>query len=139
MLLYTDDEGRYIGHLDQVYPAPAGVLDRVRADQDGNVWDIPPFGPEFWYFPDGVPTIRPKLNYAITERHDGADKVTVISGIPAGVQVTVHGPEGDQSVEADGDDLELVLRIEGSYGVSFDPFPFQPVSIALDVAEKAGG
>jgi hypothetical protein len=136
MILYTDDEGRYLGHLDQAYPAPADVLEKVRAEREGHAWDIPPFGPEFWYFPEGVPTIRPKLDYTVTERQDGDDKVTVISGIPAGVLVTVTGPEGEQAVEADGEDLELVLRVAGTYSVSFDPFPSQPVSLVIDVTEK---
>jgi hypothetical protein len=136
MLLFTDDAGRYIGHTDAEYPAPAGMLERVRKNQaEGQVWDIPPFGPEFWYFPEGVPTVRPGLEYAVTEQQDGDDKVTVISGIPAGLTVTVQGPEGEQTVEADGEDLELVLRMAGTYAVSFDPFPYQPVTIAIEVTE----
>jgi hypothetical protein len=137
MLLYTDKDGRYIGHLDQGYPALPEVLERVSADQDGNVYDIPPFAPEFWHFPNGVPTIRPRLDYAVTEKQDGGDKVTVISGIPAGVQVHVTGPEGGQSVEADGEDLELVLRLAGDYSVTFDPFPHQPVAVHIAVTEGA--
>ncbi|KFG68712.1 hypothetical protein [Microvirga sp. BSC39] len=136
MILYTDDQGRYLGHLDQAYPAPADVLEKVRSEQEGLAWDVPPFGPEFWFFPDGVPTIRPSLDYSVTETTEGGDKVTVISGIPAGVVVTVSGPEGGQTVEADGEDLELVLRVTGTYAVSFDPFPHQPVSLVIDVTEK---
>lgn len=136
MILHADDKGRYIGHLDQAYPADPEVLDRVRAAQGGQAYDIPPWTEAFWYFPAGVPTIRPRLDYTVTERQDGDDKVTVISGIPAGVMVDVTGPEGGQSIEADGEDLELVLRVAGDYTVTFDPFPHQPVSILIQVAEQ---
>lgn len=137
MLLFTDNAGRYVGHTDAEYPAPIEMLERVRENQgEGQVWDVPPFGPEFWYFPDGVPTIRPKLDYAVTERQDGGDKVTVIAGIPSGVNVQVLGPEGGQAVEADGEDLELVLRTAGNYTVTFDPFPHQPVTLTVSVTAK---
>jgi hypothetical protein len=136
MLLYTDKDGRYIGHLDQGYPALPEVLEKVSADLGGNVYDIPPLVPEFWYFPEGVPTIRPILDYTVTETQEGGDRVTVISGIPAGVTVTIAGPEGNQSWEADGDELELVLRTAGDYSVSFDPFPDQPVAVHISVTEK---
>jgi hypothetical protein len=139
MLLFTDDDGRYVGHTDAEYPAPADMLERVRKNQaEGHVWDVPPFGPEFWYVPPetGVPIIRPRLDCTVSETTGGDDKVTVISGIPAGAVVTVTGPEGEQRVEADGEDLELVLRIAGTYAVSFDPFPHQPVSIVIEVTEK---
>ncbi|NBJ13354.1 hypothetical protein [Microvirga arsenatis] len=138
MILYTDEQGRYLGHLDQVYPAPPGVLEKVRAEQEGKAWDIPPWNESFWYFPDGVPTIRPKLDYTVTETREGEDTVAVISGIPAGVTVNVHGPEGGQSVEADGENLELVLRIAGQYAVTFDPFPYQPVSILIEAKRREG-
>jgi len=134
MILYTDNEGRYLGHLDHRYPADPETLERIRKDQDGHAWDIPPFGPEFWYFPEGVPTVRPLLDYTVSEKQEGSDKVTVIGGIPAGVKVDVTGPEGGQTVEADGEELELVLRMAGIYTVSFDPFPYQPVTIHLEVA-----
>lgn len=136
MILYTDKDGRYIGHLDQAYPALPEVLERVRADQEGEVYDIPPLVPEFWYFPKGVPTIRPTLDYAVTETQDGDDKVTVISGIPAGVLVQIAAPEGVQEWTADGEDLELVLRNPGDYSVAFDPFPAQPVAIHISVTAK---
>jgi hypothetical protein len=136
MITHTDDQGRYSGHLDQGYPALPEVMERVKQDQGGLGFDIPPLSPEFWYFPDGVPTIRPALDYTVTEKQDGGDKVTVISGIPAGVVVNVAGPEAAQSIEADGDDLELVLRTAGDYSVSFDPFPAQPVVVHISVTAK---
>jgi len=135
MILYTDKDGKYLGHLDYRYPADEETLERIRKEQDGPVLDVPPFAPEFWYFPEGVPTVRPMLAYAVTEKEDGDDKVTVISGIPAGTTVNVHGPEGIQTVEADGEDLELVLRLAGDYAVSFEAFPHQAVSIHLQVTE----
>jgi hypothetical protein len=135
MILYTDNDDRYLGHLDQAYPADPAVLEKVRQEQAGGVYDIPPLTPECWYFPDGVPTIRPALDYTISEKKDGADTVTVITGIPAGVVVDVTGPQGMQSVEADGDDLELVLRSVGEYAITFDPFPCRPVAIRLEVAK----
>jgi len=139
MLLFTDDDGRYIAHTDAEYPAPTETLERVRKNQpEGHVWDIPPFGPEFWYFPEGVPTIRPRLDYTVTETREGEDTVAVIAGIPVGVTVNVHGPEGGQSVEADGEDLELVLRLAGEYVVTFDPFPYQPVSILIEAKRREG-
>jgi hypothetical protein len=115
MIVQYDAEGRYIAHLEDGYPARADVLEKVKSDTNLGAADIPPFGSQFWYFPEGVPTIRPRLDYTVTEATDGGDKVTVISGIPAGVVVTVSGPEGAQTVEADGADLELVLRTAGSY------------------------
>jgi hypothetical protein len=136
MLLYTDKDGRYIGHLDQGYPALPEVIEKVSADQGGNVYDIPPFGPEGWYFPNGVPTIRPRLDYTVEEKEEAGDRVTIISGIPAGVIVNVAGPEAVQSIEADGDDLELVLRTVGDYSVTFDPFPAQPVAVHISVKAR---
>jgi hypothetical protein len=137
MLLFTDDDGRYIGHTDAEYPAPPEMLERVRKNQgEGQVWDVPPFGPEFWYFPNGVPTIRPRLDYTVSEKHEDGDRVSVISGIPSGAMVTVSGPEGIQTWEADGEDLELVLRTVGDYTVTFDPFPAQPVTIHIAVTAK---
>ncbi len=137
MLLFTDDNGRYVGHTDAEYPAPAEMLERVRANQpEGQVFDIPPFDTRFWFFPDGVPTIRPRLDYTVTEKQEDGDKVTIISGIPAGVKVHVDGAEGGQSVEADGEDLELVLRTPGDYSVHFDPFPHQPVQIHIAVTKE---
>jgi hypothetical protein len=136
MIIHTDNQGRYIGHLDQGYPALPDVMERVKQGQGGLAFDIPPLSPEFWYFPDGVLTIRPALDYTVTEKQDGSDKVTVISGIPAGVMVNVAGPEAAQSIEADGDDLELVLRTAGDYSVSFDPFPAQPVVVHISVTAK---
>jgi len=133
MIVQYDAEGRYIGHLEEGYPARPDVLEKVRLDTDLGAVDLPPFSHEWWYFPDGVPTIRPRLDYTLSEKAEGNDKVTVISGIPAGTTVHVQGPEHGQSIEADGDDLELVLRIPGDYAVSFDPFPYQPVSIFLQV------
>lgn len=137
MLLYTDKDGRYIGHLDQAYPALPEVFEKVSADQEGEVYDIPPFVPEFWYFPEGIPTIRPQLAYTVTETEVGGDKVTVITGIPARVLVRIGGPEGVQDWEADGEELELVTRTEGDYSVSFDPFPHQPVVIHIAVTKGA--
>jgi len=133
MIVQYDAEGRYIGHLEEGYPARPDVLEKVKLDTNLGAIDLPPFSHEWWYFPDGVPTIRPQLDYTIRETTEGDDKVTVIAGIPAGTTVNVQGPEYGQSVEADGDDLELVLRIPGDYTVSFDPFPHQPVSIFLQV------
>jgi hypothetical protein len=138
MLLFTDDEGRYVGHTDAEYPAPAEMIERVRANQpEGHVLDVPPFDTRFWYFPKGVPAIRPILDYTVTEKHEDGDKVTVISGIPKGLSVQVLGPEGGQVVESDGEDLELVLRTPGSYSVSFDPFPHQPVTVHIAVTKEA--
>jgi len=133
MIVQYDAEGRYIGHLDDGYPARPDVIEKVRQDTGLGAVDVPPLSHEWWYFPDGVPTIRPQLDYTIRETAEGDDKVTVIAGIPAGTTVNVQGPEYGQSIEADGDDLELVLRIPGDYTVSFDPFPYQPVSIFLQV------
>jgi hypothetical protein len=136
MLLFTDDEGRYVGHTDAEYPAPAEMLERVQANhEEGHVLDVPPFDTRFWYFPNGVPTIRPQLDYPVAEKNEDGDRVTVISGIPKGLPVQVLGPEGGQVVEADGDDLELVLRTPESYSVTFDPFPHQPVAINIAVTE----
>jgi hypothetical protein len=137
MLLFTDDEGRYVGHTDAEYPAPAEMLERVRANQEeGHVLDVPPFDTRFWYFPKGVPTIRPQLDYSVTEKQEGDDKVTVISGIPKGLTVQVLGPDGGQVIESDGEDLEIVARIPGSYSVTFDPFPHQPVAINIAVTKE---
>jgi len=133
MIVQYDAEGRYIAHLEDGYPARPDVLEKVRQDTNLGAVDVPPFSHEFWFFPDGVPTIRPRLDYTISERQEGDDKVTVISGIPAGTTVNVQGPEYGQSIETDGDDLELVLRTPGDYTISFDAFPYQPVSIFLQV------
>lgn len=133
MIVQYDAEGRYIGHLEEGYPARPDVLEKVRLDANLGAIDLPPLSHEWWYFPGGVPTIRPRLDYTIRETKDGDDKITAISGIPAGTVVNISGPEGGRSVEADGEDLELVLRTIGHYTVSFDPFPHQPVSISFDV------
>jgi hypothetical protein len=112
------------------------MLERVRANQpEGHVLDVPPFDTRFWYFPKGVPAIRPVLDYTVTEKHEDGDRVTVISGIPKGLTVQVLGPDGGQVVESDGEDLELVLRTPGSYSVTFDPFPHQPVAVHIAVTE----
>ncbi|HZH10533.1 MAG TPA: hypothetical protein VEZ24_09190 [Microvirga sp.] len=133
MIVQYDAEGRYIAHLEDGYPARPEVLEKVTQDTNLGAVDVPPFSHEWWYFPDGVPTIRPRLDYTISERQEGDDKVTVISGIPAGTKVNVQGPDYGQSIESDGDDLELVLRIPGDYMIAFDAFPYQPVSIFLQV------
>lgn len=136
MIIQYDADGRYIGHLEDGYPARPEVMERVQQDTDLGVIDVPPLSSEYWYFPDGVPTIRPRLDYAVSERQEGDDTLAVVSGIPAGVSVTVAGPENVLGIETDGEDLELLLRIPGDYRVTFEAFPYQAVVIALQVTAR---
>lgn len=137
MIVSTDKDGRYLGHLDSGYPALPDVIKRVQEAEEGLVLDIPPFGPEYWYFPNGVPTIRPRLDYTAEEVTIDGEKATRITGIPAGTVVHVRGPEGEATVEADDEPLELILRTAGEYRVSFEAFPYQAVGFVITVS--AGG
>jgi len=139
MIVTTDETGRYLGHLDAGYPAPADMLERVRASGSGLAYDVPPFTPDFWYFPDGVPTVRPKLDYQAAEATVDGEKATRLTGIPAGVTVEVRGPEGAATVETDDEPLDLLLRTTGEYRVAFEAFPYQPVSLLITVTGGTNG
>lgn len=136
MLVYTDDEGRYLGHLDHVYPAIPEVLEKVRSEQDANVWDIPSFSPEFWYFPNGVPTIRPILQYQEEEFIEDTDRVIRITGIPAGTKVTAGNVERSTEVIADEEPTEFVFREPGEYMIRFEAFPFQAATLYVQVVQQ---
>lgn len=136
MIVSTDEHGRYLGHLDSGYPANPDVLQRVRDGESGLAFDIPPFSPEFWFFPDGVPTIRPRLDYKAEEVMIDGEKATRLSSIPAGTLVTISGPE-EGTIEADEEPLELLLRTAGEYRVYFEAFPYQAATVLITVS--AGG
>lgn len=138
MIVSTDEHGRYLGHLDSGYPANPDVLQRVREGENGLAFDIPPFSPEFWFFPEGVPTIRPRLDYQTAEATVDGEKATRITGIPAGTVVTVTGPEGEATVEADDEPLDLVLRTAGEYRVMFEAFPHQAATVLITVGGANG-
>ncbi|MCB5173635.1 hypothetical protein [Microvirga lenta] len=136
MIVSTDENGRYLGHIDSGYPANPDVLKRVEEAETGRVFDIPPFMPDFWYFPEGVPTVRPRLDYRAEEVMVDGEKATRLTGIPSGTMVEIRGPE-EGSIEADDEPLDLVLRTAGEYRVSFEAFPFQAATILITVS--AGG
>lgn len=136
MIVSTDKDGRIVGTLDSGYPAQPEVLQRVRETEEGLAYDIPPFTTDFWYIKDGVPTVRPILEFSIEERIEDMDTALVVTGVPAGVLVIVRGPEEEMQIETDDEELVLVLRTPGEYTFGFDPFPFQPVTRNVRVSEK---
>lgn len=138
MILFFDADGRLTGSLAEGYPAPAGVLERVRGN-GAQLVDVPPFEPRFWYLANGALTIRPRLDLTSTTsvEADGREVLT-ITGVPTGGTVAINGPVEGQ-VTSDGEAVEIVFPQPGQYRAIVSADPYQPAEFNVTVKDMANG
>jgi len=69
---------------------------------------------------------RPPMSLTIGSTTVPADSATPcgISGIPAGSEATVRGPNGRAQTVVDDGDLQITFDLAGSYSVTLVSFPF---------------
>ncbi|MGA0595386.1 hypothetical protein [Enterovirga sp. CN4-39] len=136
-LWFLDEAGSYVGENSTAYPAPAEMVERIRANlPDGvaRVEDVPPLTGEFWHWPSGAdgPQLKPAIGAKLDKVEVAADEVdhVVLTGVPAGAEVLITGPFQGRFV-SDGSDIALSFTDPGPHEVRISAPGCRPERFSL--------
>jgi len=107
----------------------------LQIDEEGNRRPIMAGNadPKTQYVQDAEVVARPTFAVAFSAMSaaaDGSEEIT-LSGLPAGVAVSVAGPAAISGV-TDGSDIVLTFVLPGRYMVRLKLFPYQDMEVTLN-------
>lgn len=132
MLVFCDANGVMVGtNTSAPYPCPPEQMEAPRAAGQ-SVLDIPPIEPGYWHLVDGEFRVRPRLNYTCEDIQGPDGRELVLSGLPAGVEISVSGTYSG-SLVSDGEKVTFAFGQAGEYRIALNLPPYQPEVFSLRV------